>query len=54
VVHESLKDLEAEAALLRLEPEESEPVRDLKIDICCAGFEVEPSEVFRAMERPSN
>jgi hypothetical protein len=54
VVHESPKDLKAEADLPKLEPEESELVRDLTNDICRAGFETEPSDVFRAMERPSN
>jgi hypothetical protein len=54
VVHESPKDLKAEADLPKLEPKESELVRDLTNDICRAEFETEPSDVFRAMERPSN
>jgi hypothetical protein len=54
VVHKPLKDLKVDADLPKLEPEESEPVRDLTNDICCAGFETEPSDVFSAIERPSN
>jgi hypothetical protein len=54
VVHESANDLKAEADLPKLEPKESEPVRDLANDIWCAGFVTVPSDVFRGMERPSN
>jgi hypothetical protein len=53
VLHESPKDLKAEADLPKVEPKESEPVRDLTSDVCCTGFETEPSDVFRDTERPS-
>ena len=54
MVHEPPRDLKAEADLPKLEPKESEPVRDLTNDTCCAGFETEPSDELSTMERPSN
>ena len=54
MVHDPPRDLKAKADLPKLEPKESEPVRDLTSDSCCAGFENEPTDVFSVMERPSN
>ena len=54
MVHEPPRDLKAEADLPTLESKASEPVRDLTNDICCAEFETEPSDMLRAMERPSD
>jgi hypothetical protein len=38
----------------KLEPDNSEPARDLSNDFCCAGFETQPSDVFIATKRPSD
>ena len=54
MVHDPPRDLKAKADLPKLEPKESEPVRDLTNDTCCAEFENEASDMLRAMERPSD